>query len=704
MSPFSRSENPRLYYSNSPREGGGIGESSENQTDFVLSPEEKSRLEKQNARSRAIRAESERDHMENDVPEAEGIVKNFDNFIVEEYGKNADSVPENLLKISEVTAENEPRPGNIPEKIRFLQEVRMTDLMTVTSRQDLDKLLMNYETLKNRQNPQGLHEIEKEIDAMYIQIQMTKKSLEELEVAQVSLRSVVEKSNQKNLYSESVNLLLQYDHDGINKANGEKLLFTNIFKSANYTPDMAIPDDILKKINEKRKTLDPLSADFERTIPWPDGTVREMTFQDLMDGSSLDVNIAILSLGFGDSTVNAELIKYLEWPGKSADLFRYQNRFMSDKWERQAKNIKEQENQKETDKHLDAIKDSKRREIYDRYLKNLDAVDGNGNLNFNQKEGLLEIFWNQTIAGNQIAHVRKTFQEHGKSAEGDFFDRLERGEMKIDEVIERYGEDPKFIIELFRSTRPADEQAMLEWIGTRTGEFVTAKHQEIAHEAERFFEQQRFETARQEFQSFQEKTIADANGKNVISNLSQSWNEWMSFSYAVSELSSTESRPLQTPSGQTIQARLDARTGDIIVSDNRLKNPVNIGKQSDFEKNAPILDIGLRSPELQSLFQGGKLDLMKRHMKYIENSMNRPELSLDQYETYLLTSLVSLSGVENAGEHAPSFDRADLVQASRFFEENRRDIMEWLRKNGIATPEKGIVPNVFLERLHPGHT
>ena len=150
----------------------------------------------------------------------------------------------------------------------------------------------------------------------------------------------------------------------------------------------------------------------------------------------------------------------------------------------------------------------------------------------------------------------------------------------------------------------------------------------------------------------------------------------MSFSYAVSELSSTESRPLQTPSGQTIQARLDARTGDIIVSDNRLKNPVNIGKQSDFEKNAPILDIGLRSPELQSLFQGGKLDLMKRHMKYIENSMNRPELSLDQYETYLLTSLVSLSGVENAGEHAPSFDRADLVQASRFFEENRRDIME----------------------------
>lgn len=67
---------------------------------------------------------------------------------------------------------------------------------------------------------------------------------------------------------------------------------------------------------------------------------------------------------------------------------------------------------------------------------------------------------------------------------------------------------------------------------------------------------------------------------------------------------------------------------------------------------------------------------MKRHMNYIRNTMNRPGLTTDQYQTYLLSNLIRLSGAENSDQYAPSFDQSNLTLVQKYFRENRRDIME----------------------------
>ncbi len=177
-------------------------------------------------------------------------------------------------------------------------------------------------------------------------------------------------------------------------------------------------------------------------------------------------------------------------------------------------------------------------------------------------------------------------------------------------------------------------------------------------------------------------------------------NEWYQVVLSPSELSSTVSKPIQTLSGQIFQARLVE--WDVIVHDPTLTTPdgsLNLGKQEEFAENSKILEMGMKHPILQNLFLNANLELVKKHMRHIENALQRQNLTIEQYTVQLLTQIISLSWVDKDNNYSPSFDATILPRLDLYFQENKRDIQAGLIQSEVATPEYGLIPMRFLNKL-----
>lgn len=84
----------------------------------------------------------------------------------------------------------------------------------------------------------------------------------------------------------------------------------------------------------------------------------------------------------------------------------------------------------------------------------------------------------------------------------------------------------------------------------------------------------------------------------------------------------------------------------MIVHDPTLTTPdgsLNLGKQEEFAENSKILEMGMKHPILQNLFLNANLELVKKHMRHIENALQRQNLTIEQYTVQLLTQIISLS-------------------------------------------------------------
>ena len=140
----------------------------------------------------------------------------------------------------------------------------------------------------------------------------------------------------------------------------------------------------------------------------------------------------------------------------------------------------------------------------------------------------------------------------------------------------------------------------------------------------------------------------------------------------------------------------------MIVQDKNLTTPdgsLNLWKQEEFAENSKILEMGMKYPILQNLFLNANLDLVRKHMRHIENALQRQNLTMEQYTVQLLTQIVRLSWVDTENNYSPSFDATILPRLDLYFQENKRDIQTGLIQNGLATEEYGLIPSRFLNQL-----
>ena len=109
--------------------------------------------------------------------------------------------------------------------------------------------------------------------------------------------------------------------------------------------------------------------------------------------------------------------------------------------------------------------------------------------------------------------------------------------------------------------------------------------------------------------------------------------------------------------------------------------------------------MGMKYPILQNLFLGANLYLVKKHMRHIENALQSQNLTIEQYTVQLLTQIISLSRVDKDNNYSPSFDATILPRLDLYFQENKRDIQAGLIQSEVATPEYGLIPMRFLNKL-----
>lgn len=209
----------------------------------------------------------------------------------------------------------------------------------------------------------------------------------------------------------------------------------------------------------------------------------------------------------------------------------------------------------------------------------------------------------------------------------DVLTKLQAGSATVRDILDLYGERRETVY-LLLPLMPSDEKGMLNWIAQK----IAFAEEKARVEADVQVMQKKddivFQKNRDMVQEFQRANGLDSRSQENVSREQNAPSgikyETQNASYGSFDLSSTEYRPLQTPAGQMIQAIVDPRTGDIIASDPRLRKPVNIGKADDFGKNAPILDIGLVQPELQTLFlwrkTGSHEKTYELYQKYHESS------------------------------------------------------------------------------------
>lgn len=61
-------------------------------------------------------------------------------------------------------------------------------------------------------------------------------------------------------------------------------------------------------------------------------------------------------------------------------------------------------------------------------------------------------------------------------------------------------------------------------------------------------------------------------------------------------------------------------------------------------------------------------------MRYIETSLGRNGLTTGEYTTYLLSSLIELSGADKDTVIKPTFDKANFDKINLYFSEHQHDI------------------------------
>lgn len=257
-------------------------------------------------------------------------------------------------------------------------------------------------------------------------------------------------------------------------------------------------------------------------------------------------------------------------------------------------------------------------------------------------------------------------------------------------------------IDIYAKSATPNEREVLEMLKIRANQYETAEVLVANTQLAKAREQWLYDGVIRGFDS-----AAERSGKwQTIQTTEVSTSRWSSLSESssyssVTELSTTESKPIQTPSGTVVQARLDDH-GNVIVQDKNLTTPdgsLNLWKQQEFAENSKILEMGMKYPILQNLFLNANLELVKKHMRHIENALQRQNLTIEQYTVQLLTQIIHLSGMDTEERYSPSFDATILPRLGVYFQENKKDIQAGLIQSGIATEEYGLIPSRFLNHL-----
>lgn len=257
-------------------------------------------------------------------------------------------------------------------------------------------------------------------------------------------------------------------------------------------------------------------------------------------------------------------------------------------------------------------------------------------------------------------------------------------------------------IDLYAKTATPNEREVLEVLKTRANQYETTETLEANTQLAKAREQWLYDGVIKGFDSVVQRSekLQTTQTNEVLNSQWSSISETLVYSL-VTDLSTTESKPVLTPSGKVIQAHLDNKW-NVIVQDPTLTTPdgsLNLGKQQEFAENSKILEMGMKNPILQNFFTDWSLDLVIKHMNHIENTLQRQDLSIEQYTTYLLSYILELSGVDTEKVFSPGFDATTLPHLEQYFLEHKREIDTGLLQSGLATPERWLMPMLFLKKL-----
>lgn len=245
------------------------------------------------------------------------------------------------------------------------------------------------------------------------------------------------------------------------------------------------------------------------------------------------------------------------------------------------------------------------------------------------------------------------------------------------------------------------DKSIFLWLTTIKKQGEKAADENAAHNDQIAVAKYRAEEVKKDEYMKQQTQKPDSIQPEVVKTLLESpTSERLSYGSDLTTLPPWEPKVMELRNGPIIVVKNS--NGTISTHDPQMNanyGLINIGPAEDFKENIRILNIGRNYPILQSLLATWDLHVIKKHMRYIETSLGRNGLTTGEYTTYLLSSLIELSGADKDTVIKPTFDKANFDKINLYFSEHQHDIQSWLLEKWYLNDQRILNRNLFLNSL-----